>query len=473
MTEYRPLTAWLRLLAGLLALTGALGLAGCGGGSGAPNNVFNAPGALTVLPGPTVVAYSGFPATLTISGGQPPYKAFSSDSGVLPVTQNVAGSTIPLFASAVGIDTNVTITVQDSPPGATAANATVAVTVRPNPLITALTLKADGFGTGCPNPGGSASAVDAAAQTFICAGQTGSLAVKTVGGGRQIKFDVVQGDFQIFTNGPGQPPTFALSYTVPSDQNGDAIVRVQALSNATHQVVIVQATDLLTGTFVRGIFIVTNGANGGLLVVPATVNITGPDNLTCSSGVTTSFFIFGGSPPFTISNTFPQFLTVTPTVVNSVGAGFNVTTLGGCITNGIIAITDALGHTTTVTVTNALGSNPPPSFTTPIPIVISPSAVQTLTCTNTVGFIATGGGTVTQQGNTTTTTPATQLFVSVSDPTAVNVSLANPAPGQGFALTRVHSATITTTSPLTLTVSDGHQLATKTVTIPTPGTPCP
>ncbi len=72
MMEKRPLSAWLRPLAGIFALVGVLGLTACGGGSGAPNNPYApgpvTPAALAVLPA-TLTAYAGTPATLTISGG--------------------------------------------------------------------------------------------------------------------------------------------------------------------------------------------------------------------------------------------------------------------------------------------------------------------------------------------------------------------------------------------------------------------
>src|SRR4029079_9804780 len=91
-----------------------------------------------------------------------------------------------------------------------------------------------------PSSGGSANPIDDLSVTFICAGQTGSVAVRlasVVGGnlaGRLVRFDIVQGAFQIFTELPGQTPTFALTYTVPSDANGIAVARVRAVPGAQH-----------------------------------------------------------------------------------------------------------------------------------------------------------------------------------------------------------------------------------------------
>src|SRR6266568_9635487 len=128
---------WLRALFALLALTGLAALAGCGGGSGAPNNPF-APGPtpigpLFVLP-PAATVYAGIPAVLTVSGGLPPYQAFSSNSAILPVAQAVGSATIVLLPANVAADTLVVITVQDS----VGQTATSSVTVRPAPLFNTL-----------------------------------------------------------------------------------------------------------------------------------------------------------------------------------------------------------------------------------------------------------------------------------------------------------------------------------------------
>ena len=105
MTPNRLFRTWLRSFAGLTALAAMLALSACGGGSGAPNNPYGSgttiPSPLSVLP-TIITAYSGNPTTLTVTGGSPPYSAFSSNSAVLPVTQAVSGQTILLTPANVG-----------------------------------------------------------------------------------------------------------------------------------------------------------------------------------------------------------------------------------------------------------------------------------------------------------------------------------------------------------------------------------
>src|SRR5688572_30840304 len=107
------LTAWLRLGALLLASAGVLALSACGGGSGAPNNPFTpvppAPAPLVVIPA-EATAFPGTPLILSITGGTPPYEAFSSNPSALPVPQNVNGATLALLANNVAEAQNANVT---------------------------------------------------------------------------------------------------------------------------------------------------------------------------------------------------------------------------------------------------------------------------------------------------------------------------------------------------------------------------
>ena len=208
----RPFTAWLRPVLTLLGLAGLLTLAACGGGSGAPNNPYDAAAAGDARPdaaaGRRSPSTPGSPVTLTVSGGVAPYRAFSSDPTALPVASTVSSNTVVLAANSVTATTTVSITVQDShgpgvdadhrhgEPGAAAAFADHASTSNPNPACTNTT-------------------------NAICSGGTGTATVKVTGAGgagianRQVRFDVVQGSFSIQTTNPGQPNVSTL--TVVSD----------------------------------------------------------------------------------------------------------------------------------------------------------------------------------------------------------------------------------------------------------------
>src|SRR4029079_11947509 len=160
-----------------------------------------------------------------------------------------------------------------------------------------------------------------------------------------------------------------------------------------------------------------------LVIVPTDVNIEGPDNQTCSSGVSATYFIFGGQPPYTVVSGFPGAVLISPTVVTAQGQGFTVTTTGACLDPITFAITDAAGHTVVVTLHNVKGTEPPPTTTSNNPIVITPGTVPLLACGASTNVIASGGGTTETTGNQQTIKPATSFFVGVSRPDLLS---ANP-----------------------------------------------
>jgi hypothetical protein len=413
MTEYRPSTAWLRLLAGLLALAGALGLAGCGGGSGAPNNVFNTPGALTLLPGPTVVAYSGQPTVLTISGGQPPYRAFSSNSGILPVAQAVSGSSIVLLPANVTGDTDVIITAQDTPPGATAASVAVTVTVRAAPLLNSLTITPNNTECGT---------------TAICSGQDGTATVTVLGpqggpiAGRAIRFDVVSGPFLITTTNPGQP--LVTSLTVVSDANGVASVIIKANAGAPTQFAQLRATDLTSGQQLTGTFLIQQVIDGSkiLTVVPPDATITGAFKGQCSTNFVIDYFIYGGTPPYRVTSTFPTGIALFNPIVTMEGGFFEALTNGTCLDPLTFSIVDATGRQTTALLHNVEGTTAVPVPPTPTsPVTATLQKPGSGTCLGKTYSVLVSGGTAPYNPTAsppgvvfTPPAPAAPGFVSIS-----------------------------------------------------------
>ncbi len=385
MTETRLPAAWMRSFAGLVALAGVLALSACGGGSGSPSSVINPPPVIVpplfVLP-PSTIAYSNMPTVLTLSGGLPPYRAFSSNSAVLTVPQDVSGSTIVLLPTNVAVETPVVVTIQDS----ASQSVTSAITVRPAPLFNTLTV----------TPSRTACGTNA-----VCAGETAQVSVLVLGPAgsplpnRQVRFDVVTGNFGIQSSNPALPLSSTL--TVVSDGNGAAKVIIRAAVNAPTQNAIIRATDLTTGNQVTGTFTIVQitSGEGVLSTIPtggSKTTINGPALNVCSAGVAVATYIYGGTPPYSVSTNFPGAVALTGVPVLTSGGGFNTITNGSCFTGLVYAITDATGLTivNSPTVDNLPGTQAPPVAT---PLVVTPStAAGTPSCVGlTFTFVVSGG----------------------------------------------------------------------------------
>jgi hypothetical protein len=393
---------WLQPALSLICLAGALLLGGCGGGSGAPNNPFApgpvAPGPLFVLPA-TATAYSHTPATLTVSGGAAPYQAFSSNASVLPVAQAVNGATIVLLANDVGADTTVTITVQD----AIGQTATSTITVKAAPIFNTLTI----------TPARSDCGTNS-----VCSGDTATATVTVKGNGgagipgRAVRFDVVSGAFSILSNNPAQPLVSTL--TVVSDAAGNATVIIQASVNAPTQPGILRATEVASGNAVNGSFTIVQVTSGTaiLSVVPETATITGATTGTCTGNFRIDYYIYGGTPPYTVSSTFPAAVTLVNNVVPTSGSFFTAITNGTCVNPLVFTIVDSVGRQITAQLINQPGTQAPPTPPTPTTLTLSPATAGGSgagACTGkSFTFLITGGTppfSVTAPGATIAPTP--------------------------------------------------------------------
>ena len=390
------LTRWLRPALTLVALAGTLALTACGGGSDGAINAPNQPGptpipAMSTLPAGVIVAYSQVPTTVKIVGGVAPYQALSNNSAVLPVPLNVSGDTIVLVANpvAVGADVPVDITITDRSGQAAIVN----VIVRFAPLF---------------ESGLIVTPSSAQCGANVCDGQTATVrAVATgVGGaplpGRQIRFDVVYGPYSILTSNPGVP--VASTLTVVTDAAGAAEIQIQATPNTTTQAAQIRATDVTTGqSQIANFTIVRTTTADNLSVVPPTATITTAYNDFCSTGFVIDYYIYGGTPPYTIASTFPNGVLISPNVVTQSGGFFRATTNGTCVNPLTFTIVDSAGKVTSATLNNVPGTaaRPPPPTTPPTtptvtPLVLAPVGGYTRPAAfcqggNTLTFTASGG----------------------------------------------------------------------------------
>jgi hypothetical protein len=355
---------------------------------------------------------------------------YSTDSTVLPVASAVNGDTVVLLANPVAQETVVNIGVQDST-GTIGLRDSV-ITVSPAPLLpNSVTVTAN------PNPACEGT------NGNLCSGGTGTASVKVTGPvgvgikGRAVRFDVVQGAFSIVSTNPAQPQVSTL--TVVTDTNGDAIVVLAVPADTPTQTGIIRATDITTGNQITGAFEILQVTIGGavLSVLPqGNTTITGPDNTRCSSGVTVTNYIFGGTPPYKVAVNFPQTVTLGGVPVLASGGAFTTTTNGACFINLTYVITDATGRTIPSgaypTVTNQLGTTPP-APPPPTTLIATPGAIAKANCvpSNTFQFILTGGTapfSVVTTSTTSSTSVVTNPQTGIASGQAVTVSgITSPA----------------------------------------------
>ena len=372
----------LALAASLFAVLASCG-SGAVGGSPAVVDPPGGPQRITILPGSGTVLYSGQPTTFTLSGGTGQYIVSSSNPSVLPVDSASRNATsITVVANPVPADTPVTLTVRDT---GTAPQVTADVTVKPGTinndiLITPSSTQSSGCPAGTLCSGGDAL-------VSVTLSQAGVALI-----GRLVRFDAVSGDFRFITSPTGTTPEIlATSAFATTDGSGRASVRIRANADAPNQTAILQATDVSSGAFRQvGVVIAqSTGTSPGFFASPTSVTFSGPNAGSCASTVATpglgaTFYIFGGVPPYTITSPSSG-LIVTRDTVSFSGGSFDVRPTGVCLDNIPIVIRDISGHTTTVTVSNVVGT------IAVSPLDVSPPAVTLTSCSSTAVVTAVGG----------------------------------------------------------------------------------
>lgn len=420
----------------VFAFLAAFLVASCGSGavSGPPVTPVppGDPLRIDIQPG-TAVAYSNTPTTFVITGGNGSYIVSSSNQGVVPVSGLISGNTFTIVPASVDASTDVILTVRDT---GTAASDTATLTVLPRTVGSTVTVT--------PTSTRCAPA--------ICAGDDGTVeATLTQNGaplaGRSVRFEVISGDFRFITSpSSATNETLDTSITVSTDIAGKARVRFRALTTAPTQSALMLITDLTGGSFVRTGFAI-NGAPSAPTVIPDKVTVKGPFVGQCPTGAAQSdFYIFGGVPPYTISNTGPSSLDIDRGVVATSGGFFRITTRPNLCFTTLIIVNDSVGQRTVVTVEAVEGTAAAPVTPTPADLVVAPATVTLDSC-EAVANVSIAGGT----GNYQALSSHSSVMVTFSTSNQLRIQRAKTTPP---------STAPATTS---VSVSDGRQAATVTV----------
>jgi hypothetical protein len=410
-----------------LALLAFATLASCSGAVGSPPVVVT-PGPLSISPAAATL-YSDLPTAFIITGGNGQYVITSSNQFVIPIIGLFTGSQLTIVPGPVAADTPITLTLSDTG-GSTPVSA--ALVVKPRTVSNVVTI----------TPSASQSA---ACGTAICSG--GDAEVKVVLGingvplrGRAVRFDVVSGDIRIITSAAGLPETLSLSGTASTDDTGTARIRIRVLPDATSQTALLQVTDTSSGFTQQTSVTIAPSSNAPLNAQPATIEFQGTNPGTCASGINADVIVFGGRPPYQISQ--PGSFSVTPTVVTASGGRFTVGANGQCANASQIAVVDSNGATVAVTATNRIS---PAQGTTTTAFAVSPNSVNLTTCSD-VGNVQLSGG----SGSYVGAASSSNIRVTVNG----SLGSISRAPSTGA-----------TSTPQSVSFSDGKAVQTVTVNL--------
>lgn len=407
-------------------------LASCGSGAVSAPPATVTPDPISVTPS-TATLFSELPTNFIISGGNGSYIITSSNQAVVPIAGSFSGTTLTVVPNPVAAETPVILTIRDT---STSAPVTAELTVRPRTIENVVTI----------TPSASQSA---ACGTSICSGGDAEVKVSLSQGGipivgRQVRFDVVSGDIRIITSTAGTPEMLSTSGTTTTDNTGTARMRIRVLADAMSQTALLQVTDLSSGFTQRTAVSLAPSSNAPLNAQPSTIVFQGLAPNTCASGIPADVIVFGGRPPYLISQ--PGSFLVSPTIVTQNGGRFTVTATGQCTAGSQIAVVDANGATVSVTASNALSDVPPPTPTPTTPFSLSPTAVSLNSCTDSASVLLIGGS---------------GSYVAASGNSAVSVTVSG---GTGT-IRRASPSGAPGTASVTVTFSDGQSTEDVTVTL--------
>jgi hypothetical protein len=407
---------WTSVLARAALCAAAIAaLASCGSGAvSAPPTVVT-PGPISISPSEATL-YSDLPTTFLVTGGTGSYVITSSNQSVLANVGAFSGNSITVVPAQVATDTSVILTVRDTGAGTPVS---ASLTVKPRTVDNTVTI----------TPSASQSA---ACGTAICSGGDAEVKVTLSQSGiplrnRNVRFDVVSGDIRLITSPAGLPESLSLTTSTTSDDTGTARIRIRVLADALAQTALLQVTDTSTGFTQRASVTIAPGSNAPLNAQPSTITFQGVAANTCASGISADVIVFGGRPPYLISQ--PGSFEVSPTIVTQNGGRFTVKAIGQCTAGSQIAVVDSNGATVSVAASNALSAVIATPVVTPstTDFTLSPSSVALGSCSDVANVLLIGGS-----GTYIAASGSSSVIASVSGGTGTIRRQDGPAPGSSI-----------------------------------------
>jgi hypothetical protein len=352
-------------------------LGSCGGGAVSAPAATPAREPLAISPS-SATLFSESPTTFFIAGGSGSYVIISSNQAAVPIAGAFAGTTLTVVPGPVAEETPVSLTVRDT---STAETVAASLTIRPRTVSNVMTI----------TPSASQSP---ACGTSMCSGGDAEARVSLSQAGiamvaRQVRFEAVSGDIRIITSVAGAPETLSTSGATFTDSTGTARMRIRALPDAASQTALLEVTDLSSGFTQRAGVTIAASSNAPLNAQPSTVVFQGHAPLTCASGVQADVIVFGGRPPYLISQ--PGSFQVSPVLVAGSGGRFTIAATGQCTAGSQVAVVDANGATVSVTASNILSDVPAPASPATTAFTVSPREVFLGSCNDVANVLLTGG----------------------------------------------------------------------------------
>jgi hypothetical protein len=331
------------------------------------------------------------------------------------------------------------------PPGSLPVR-TVLVSVRDSTgiLVTATIKVAQNYLTGY---GMSFGATTCASNPPCRGGETAIIFDTTTNGSlhgdKTYKIEKVRGPFQFVD--PINTNNLVDAVTITSDHEGKIVAIIRATGGQVSEISVLRVTEVVSGVNTERVFVISNtSATATLTLLPAAINLTGPDATHCGTGAT-DVLVLDGQTPYTVFNADPGIL-VEPVDATHNPGRFRVTVVdsANCKANVQILFRDATGAQAALSVTTTKGAaaTPPPA------LAIAPTTM-TLTCG--------GNGTITVVGG------SGSYSSSSNHPKVTAVTLGNSVtvtraaidgPGGPFPTTAL------------VTITDGATFATATITVP-------